>query len=146
METLTGTVVTLKLNSNDSIKTIKKQIKISPDEYLLMFKGKKLEDNHTLSECGIQNGSQLKLVPVYINLFVRTLKGERIPLEVKPRDTIKNVLEKIGHRETASPAGIYILYDGKILDGESTIADNKICSNSTLVLGLHGFWGSCRLM
>ena len=77
METPTGTVVTLKLKSSDTVESIKKQIKISPDEYLLMFKAKILKDNHTLSECGIQSGSKLKLVPVpvYIKLFVRTLKA-----------------------------------------------------------------------
>lgn len=148
METPTGTVVTLKLKSSDTVEFIKKQIKISPDEYLLMFKGKILKDNYTLSECGIQSGSKLKLVPVpvYIKLFVRTPKAKRIPLEVEQRDTIKNVLEKIGQIEKISPAGRYILYDGKILDGERTFADYKICSYSTLVVGVHRFGGSCRLM
>ena len=148
METPSGTVVTLKLKSSDTVKSIKEQIQVSPDEHLLMFKGKILKDNHTLSECGIQSGSKLKLVPVpvYLKLFVRTLNGKRISLEAEQRDTIKNVLEKIGQIEKRSPEGMFILYDGKILDGKRTLADYKISSHSTLVVGEHRYGGSCRLL
>ena len=73
METPSGTVVTLKLKSSDTVKSMKEQIQVSPDEHLCMFKGKILKDNHTLSECGIQSGSKLKLVPVpvYLKLLSR---------------------------------------------------------------------------
>jgi large subunit ribosomal protein L40e len=54
VQKLTGNVIKLKLNESDSIKTLKCKVnekrQIPPDQQTLLFKGKKLEDNLTLSD------------------------------------------------------------------------------------------------
>lgn len=61
---------TLEVKSSDTIKKIKFKIqdkeKIAPDQINLLFAGKQLEDNYTLSEYDIQNKSFLQMVPTLL--------------------------------------------------------------------------------
>eukprot|EP01084_Bolivina_argentea_P159025 276980_1 len=63
---ITGTVITVNVKSTDSIQNIKMRIadqeKISPEQQIIMFDGKELEDRITLSDYGIQNETMLRLV------------------------------------------------------------------------------------
>ena len=58
--------VTLDLTAVDTILDIKEKINIlegvSSDQYKIMFGGKILQDNSTLSECGVKNESFLEII------------------------------------------------------------------------------------
>jgi ubiquitin C len=118
---------------------------------MLIFDGKELDDTHTLRDYSIQNGDILDLVfryPGGMQIFVISLAGKTLALDVSYTDTIGDLKLQIQDRESIPPYLQRLIFAGRQLRDDRTLNDYNIHKDSALHLKLRlngGFYMLLRL-
>lgn len=139
---------------------ISESIQVDAEHQRLLFAGKVLQDDSTLEDYDVANGSviQLSIPPGLkiamktetqrprrgpeseVQIFVKNLNGKTMALMISPTDTVENLMKKIQERTDIPPSEQRILFGGKQLVPDKILADYNISKESTLhlVLRLRG--------
>lgn len=140
IKALNGNIITIDIRPSDTILNIKEKIHekggIPANEQELYFNRIKLEDAKTLSDYNIHHLSTVNLVilPFKVDnkIYVKTLDGKRISLDIQQKDSILNIKEKIQDKEGVSPNKQRLYFIGRELVDERALNDYYIKNRSIL--------------
>ncbi|XP_078410449.1 2'-5'-oligoadenylate synthase 1-like [Cetorhinus maximus] len=139
--TLDGSSLSLNVNIDNTISMIKKQIQQKWDipvyQQRLSFNEAILDDNKSLLHSGIFFDARLHLViTTSMQIFVRTVNGRDLTLDVSPTDKVLSLRNKIESLEQLSSSQYYLTYGSIPLEDGRTLESYGIKQHSTITINL----------
>ena len=149
-----GDNYTLEVDNSDTIEAVKERIKakygLPENLQRFVYKGKTLSNEYTFNDYNIHSDVVIDLVQLPslvqksnnnimnggMNIVIKSLDNTEITLEVESSDSIDTIKERI-LIEKGIPVNMQrLIYNGKQLEDDRTLADYLIFPNSTIRLVL----------
>ena len=132
-------IIELSLDPFDTIENLNKIAEkktgkiISNFDYMLYGKSYIHGPNRMIKDYNLsQNNNILNLKKVEFFVFIKTLTGKTLMIVIDPLDTIGELKEKICDSERIATSSQRLIFEGKQLEDNKTIADYNIKNESTL--------------
>lgn len=147
VKTLTGKTVSVEVEEGESIEDVKAKISekegIPAEQQRLIFGGQQLQDGKTLDDYDVSDDATLHLVLRLrggMQLFVKTLTGKTVSVEVEEGESIEDVKAKISEKEGIPAEQQRLIFGGQQLQDGKTLDDYDVSDDATLhlVLRLRG--------
>jgi len=136
---MTGKSTHLNVSSDETIAAVKEKIwekdEIPPERQRLIYVNRPLDDQYTLSDYNISVGATIQLVykmHIGLQLFVKSLNGKVIPLEVESSATVLDLKSKIREKVGIAPDQYRLSLSGRSLDDNLTLDQCKVYKEATL--------------
>ena len=131
---------TLAVRPTESILDVKLKIRdmtgVPTHKQILNFADGELENTRIISDYNIRNDSVIYLVEKIEVCLVFSSTQERMALELRPKDTVESVKEKIHAKIKISPYRQILQFNGELLDDVHSLNYYNIENNSMLFLYL----------
>jgi ubiquitin C len=124
---MSGKNITLEVQGSDTVGAVKEKIRdlegISLEEYRVLFRGKVLEDDKILADCNIVWEATLDVIGMNekMQIFVKTLNGKTITVDVEKSNTVEEFKQKIESREGIPPDQQRLIFCGLDLKNSITL-------------------------
>lgn len=141
LESPDGRVVSLETRSSVKVGQIKERIEKELDEPIRVEHcGVELKDGKTLGECGVKDKSTLNVKILIPYLLVHTLTGKRLIISFEQSETVEHLKARIQDKVGMAPKDQRLVFAGKQLEDNKTLADYNMTSGSSIhiVLRLRG--------
>lgn len=147
LQTLIDKIMILEVEPSDTIMDCKLKIQnktgYASEQFILIFGNHVLNDDHIISDYKIENNDKLHMIARLtsksensVQIFVKTLSGYTITLNVKPTDTILDCKIQIYKKEKIPPEEQKLIFYVELLNDKNTIIDYLIQQYSTLHMAL----------
>ena len=141
VKTHLGNTITLKVQASDTIERIKAIIQdkegFPQEQQKLMFVNSMLESGHTISDYDIKDGCTLHVALDHrMKIYVKTMAGKTILLEVEPSDSIENIKAMIQEKEGFPLDKQTLLFAGRLLEDGHILSNYNVKKESTLTVVL----------
>jgi ubiquitin C len=136
--------LTFDVNGYDKISNVKAVIKnlehFPLDQQYLILDGKLLKDDDTLWQYKIEQQSNLSIklrICGMMKIFVQTIKGEKISLEVKASDSVKTVKTKIQKKRVTLPDQLTFIFHGAQLEENEILSACNVHRDAIVHLAMN---------
>ena len=136
-----GNNLVLHANAWDKIIVLKTQIEqkthVPPALQCLIHGCEPLNDHDTLDQCNLRHHSMLDMFPrlrAGMQIFVTTVSGMKITLEVNTTDTVSHVKAKIEAKHGIPASVQSLISDGTELQDDRLLSHYNVDTHSTLEL------------
>lgn len=148
VKTLMGIAMEFKIGQGESVWTLKYMIFLKEgillNQQRLIFAGRQLEDRATLSDYRIQHKATIHLIlrldPALaserIEIYIKTLTGLTITLSTNQNNTISSLKDQMQEKEGIPPHQQRLIFAGKELENDRTLAYYGIQNQSILHITL----------
>ncbi len=150
-------LISIEVQSSDTIENIKSVIadksNMHVETFYLAHSGKLLANDKTMEDYGISSNNIIDLHMSIIGggteteggngsrqVFIKTLQGKTLTLDVKPEDSIGEIKQRIFEKEGIPVDQQRLVFNGKQLEDAQSVNDYNIADGSSvhLVLRLRG--------